>query len=120
MSRKIEDLTPETQELYREFDRRMKEANQDYIITCTYRPQEEQDALYAQGRTKPGKKVTWTRNSRHTQRTAFDIARLVNGKISWRVLDYKQAGKIGQEVGLIWGGSWKTPDMPHFELPKKE
>lgn len=118
MSRKIEDLTQETQALYREFDRRMKEAGQDYIVTCTYRSQEDQDELWARGRTKPGAKVTWVKHSRHTDREAFDIARLVNGKVSWRVLDYRQAGKIGQEVGLTWGGSWKTPDPPHFELPK--
>ena len=26
-------------------------------------------------------------------------------------------GKLCQDHGLIWGGSWKIPDRPHCELP---
>ncbi len=124
-SRRIEDLTPETQELYWLFDAAMQEANIDYIVTCTYRSQEEQDALYAKGRTAPGKRVTWTRHSRHTDRTAFDIAILLNGKLLWNpdldadgdgVAEYTEAGRIGEAVGLTWGGSWDSPDAPHFQL----
>ncbi|WP_445147328.1 hypothetical protein [Dyella sp. Tek66A03] len=37
----------------------------DFTVTAGYRTHAEQDALYAQGRTKPGNVVTWTRNSRH-------------------------------------------------------
>jgi peptidoglycan LD-endopeptidase CwlK len=116
-SRIIEDLVPELQVLYYEFEMGMNKANQDFIVTCTYRSQAEQDALYAQGRTKPGKKVTWTRHSKHNDRKAFDIAMMINGKISWNTADYLKAGEIGQRVGLEWGGSWiKTKDFPHFEL----
>ena len=116
MSKKIEDLTPETQEKYREFDEAMKSAGIDYIVTCTLRTQAEQDALYAQGRTAPGKIVTWTRNSKHIGGTAFDIAVKKNGVISWDAADYKEAGKVGKSVGLVWGGSWDKPDNPHFQL----
>jgi len=119
-SRSIEDLTPETQELYHKFAVIMKAKNIPYIVTCTYRSQQEQDALYEQGRTKPGQIVTWTRKSRHTDREAFDIAILKNGKISWNVDDYLEAGKIGRAVGLVWGGDFKTSkDRPHFEKPKE-
>lgn len=125
MSRAIEDLTEETQEAYWNFDAAMQEAGIDYIVTCTYRSQADQDALYAKGRTVPGKKVTWTRNSKHTGRTAFDIAILVNGKIIWNpeldadgdgVPEYTEAGEIGESVGLTWGGRWESPDAPHFQL----
>ena len=120
-SRSIEDLTPETQELYHKFAVIMKAKGINYIVTCTYRSQAEQDALYAQGRTKPGQIVTWTRKSRHTDREAFDIAILKNGKISWNVDDYLEAGKIGRAVGLVWGGDFKTSkDRPHFEKPKED
>jgi peptidoglycan L-alanyl-D-glutamate endopeptidase CwlK len=44
------------------------------IIVETYRTQERQDALYAQGRTASGPRVTWTRNSRHTEGRAVDVA----------------------------------------------
>lgn len=116
MSRKIEDLTPETQELFKAFRDKMIAEDLGFIVTCTYRSQEEQDALYAQGRTKPGRVVTWTRNSRHTSRTAFDIAMVVNGAVSWEEKHYQRAGEIGESVGLEWGGRWKKPDMPHFQL----
>lgn len=124
-SRRIEDLLPECQEKYSLFEARMKEAGIDYIVTCTYRSQDEQDALYAQGRTRPGRKVTWTRASRHTSRKAFDIAIMVNGKICWNpsldadndgVPEYTEAGLIGESVGLRWGGRFSSPDAPHYEI----
>jgi peptidoglycan L-alanyl-D-glutamate endopeptidase CwlK len=72
----------------------------------------------------PGKVVTWTRNSRHTKRDAFDIAILLSGKPVWNVKvdvnddnipDYQQAGEVGEACGLTWGGRWKQPDYPHFQ-----
>ncbi len=124
-SRKIEDLTPGTQKKYIEFAAKMHEAGIPFMITCTYRSQEEQDALYKLGRTKPGKIITWTKHSRHTKRTAFDIAILQDGKPCWNIKadvnedqipDYEEAGKIGESAGLTWGGSWKSPaDYPHFQ-----
>lgn len=84
-------------------------------ITSGRRTQEEQDKLYAQGRTTPGPIVTWTRNSNHISGKAFDIA--FSGKdpypknFNWEIL-----GKLGESVGLKWGGRWKTPDNPHFEI----
>ena len=119
-SRSIEDLTPETQELYNKFAVIMKSKGINYIVTCTFRSQDEQNSLFEKGRTKPGQIVTWTRKSRHTDREAFDIAILKNGKISWNVDDYLEAGKIGRAVGLVWGGDFKTSkDRPHFEKAKE-
>lgn len=115
-SRKIDDCVQELQDKYLLFREAMTAAGLDFIVTCTYRSYEEQAELYAQGRTKPGRKVTWTLKSKHCERKAFDIAMIVNGKISWNIDDYKKAGEIGKSVGLEWGGDWKTPDMPHFQL----
>jgi peptidoglycan L-alanyl-D-glutamate endopeptidase CwlK len=128
-SRKVEDLTPEVQAKLKEFAVRMAEEGIPWMLTCTLRPQEEQDALYEQGRTKPGKIVTWTRHSKHTPRQgyngksrAFDIAILKDGKPTWDVKvsvdgddipDYDEAGRIGKECGLRWGGDFG--DRPHFE-----
>lgn len=119
MSRKIEDLQPELQRIYHLFADKMEAAGIDFIVTCTARTQAEQDALYAQGRTLPGRKVTWTRRSRHTGGRAFDIVIMENGKPDWDVSNRKweEAGLIGQSVGLEWGGGWLTSkDFPHFEL----
>jgi|WetSurMetagenome_2_1015567.scaffolds.fasta_scaffold1080712_2 peptidoglycan LD-endopeptidase CwlK len=117
-SRKIEDLEEVTRAKYFLFDEKMKTAGIDYIVTCTYRPQKEQNELYAQGRKTPGPIVTWTRNSKHTKRIAFDIAILRNGKITWEPEDYKEAGLLGESVGLRWGGRFLKIDRPHFELQK--
>jgi len=115
MSRSITDLTQEMRDKYSAFATKMFEANIEFIVTCTYRSQEDQDKLWAQGRTAPGNRVTWTQHSRHTQRDAFDVAILKNGKITWEDADYWEAGLIGESVGLVWGGRWHTPDFPHFQ-----
>lgn len=120
-SRRIEDCVIALQEKFRRFDRKMKAAGIDYMLTCTHRPQAEQDALYEQGRTAPGKIVTWTRRSRHTEGRAFDIVIMENGKPDWNAKNPKwtRAGEIGRTVGLRWGGDFSKPDMPHFELPEE-
>lgn len=98
-------------------------------ILCTYRAQAEQDALYAQGRTKPGAKVTWVKNSAHNtdlpetkdgDAEAFDVGIFENGRYlkgdTARELElYRALGPIGEGIGLVWGGRWKTPDLPHYE-----
>jgi len=109
-------LLPEMWPLFSGFRQGMIEAGIDFIVTCTFRPQSEQDDLYEQGRTTPGKIVTWTKKSKHTERKAFDIAIIKNGKISWNENDYVAAGRIGMKVGLEWGGSWVRSDRPHFQM----
>ena len=115
-SRKITDTVSELQEKYVYFHSGMVAAGIDYILTCTLRTQAEQEELYAQGRTKPGAKVTWTLASKHIEGKAFDIAVMKNGKITWDEREYEQAGIIGEEAGLEWGGRFKTPDRPHFQI----
>lgn len=82
----------------------------------------EQDALYAKGRTAPGNKVTnakgSTYSSMHQWGVAFDFYRN-DGKGAYYDKDnfFTKVGKIGQSLGLEWGGSWKSPvDKPHFQL----
>jgi len=80
--------------------------------------------------------VTWTMNSKHVidledsdikndKAKAFDIAILKDGKVTWDIkvnvnnnelADYIEAGKIGESVGLKWGGRFKSPDYPHYEV----
>jgi peptidoglycan L-alanyl-D-glutamate endopeptidase CwlK len=124
-SRAIKDMVKELQLKYAAFAARMGEACVPFIITCTYRSQEEQDLLYAQGRTQPGRIVTWTKNSMHTKRRAFDIAICKDGIPNWNVKvdvngdqvgDYEEAGHIAESVGLEWGGRWSKPDYCHFQL----
>lgn len=32
---------------------------------------------------------------------------------------FDQIGKIGQNLGLTWGGSWKIKDLTHFQYDSK-
>lgn len=85
-------------------------------ITETYRSQKRQNELYAQGRTTPGHVVTWTKKSRHTSRRAWDICQNVKGK-EYSDRDFFEAcGDVAEELDILWGGNWNTPDMPHFEI----
>lgn len=89
----------------------------------TLRTKEDQDALYAQGRTKPGSIVTnspgSSYSSYHQWGTAFDFFRN-DGKGAYYDSDgfFTKVGKIGVSIGLEWGGNWKSiVDKPHFQLP---
>ena len=69
----IAELTPMAQRACRLFLLKCEGQGLKVRITETYRSQERQNELYAQGRTKPGQIVTWTKNSRHKSRRAWDI-----------------------------------------------
>jgi peptidoglycan L-alanyl-D-glutamate endopeptidase CwlK len=97
-------------------------------FTHTLRTIKEQDALYAQGRTAPGKKVTWARGgeSFHNYGLAIDICLIVNKKeASWdtktdfdsdTIADWMEVVRIFKIYGWEWGGDWKNkPDRPHFQ-----
>lgn len=119
MSRNIEDLLPDVQNKYYQWAALMDVEGIDFLITCTRRTQAEQDKLYAQGRTAPGRIVTWTRNSKHIHGKAFDFVIMEYGKPDWCIENPKWnlAGMLGEDVGLTWGGSWtKRKDYPHFEV----
>lgn len=88
----------------------------------------EQDALYAQGRTKPGKKVTNAKGGQsiHNYGFAVDIVLIIDGKTaSWdtvkdwdddRKSDWMEVVKVFKDNGWNWGGDWKSfKDLPHFD-----
>jgi len=79
----------------------------------------EQDALYAKGRSKPGKIITKAKGGQswHNYGLAVDIVFKVNGQWSWdEAHPWSKLGVIGQQHGLEWGGAWKGfKDRPHFQ-----
>lgn|SRR5574344_313298 len=90
----------------------------------------EQNALYAKGRTAPGcivTNATGTKfSSMHQWGVAFDFYINMDvdgdGKISDDLYNnstalFNKVGKIGQSIGLEWGGAWSIHDLPHFQLP---
>ncbi len=114
-------LQPELKTKLAMFQRACAAAKIDILVTQGYRTPEEQEALYAQGRTKPGKIVTQLRGigknpSKHCQGKAFDICFLVNKKVSYSG-PWEKVGLIGKNCGLQWGGYWTGfQDKPHFEI----
>jgi peptidoglycan LD-endopeptidase CwlK len=122
-SRKIEDLHPQVAAMCKEFLARCKAANIDVLVTCTYRDNEAQAALFEQGRTKPGARVTNARpgQSYHNWRLAFDVVPVRNGKLVWGTSGadgalWEQVGQIGESVGLEWAGRWTAfKELPHFQ-----
>lgn len=130
MSRKLEDLRSDVREKAEKFLSAAKNLGIDVLITCTYRSNEEQKQLYAQGRTAPGKIVTnaLPGESKHNNMEgggpaslAFDVVPLINGKPVWDASNpvWKILGGLGKSVGLNWAGDWKRfKEYPHFEVNK--
>ena len=116
--RDINALSPVAQKACRAFLAACEKEGLPVLITETYRSQARQDYLYAQGRTRAGKVVTWTRNSRHTGRMAWDICKNVKGQEYADAKFFADCGKIAKRLGITWGGTWDTPDQPHFEVTK--
>jgi hypothetical protein len=106
--------------------------SQDVIITEGVRTKERQEQLFAQGRTTPGPKVTWTLNSKHITGDAVDVCPYVDGKINWNdTIGFVTLGKAmlsaAKELGVSirWGYDWDgdgtlmekgESDGPHFEV----
>lgn len=86
------------------------------LIIQAYRSKEEQDALYAQGRTTQGKIVTNAKggSSFHNFGVAFDCVPIdEQGNAEW-YYDFSKIAKIAEKIGLEWGDRGYV-DMDHFE-----
>ena len=102
-SRDIKELHPYVQGLCRKFIAECKKQGIDVLVTSTYRDKESQAAIYAQGRTKPGRIVTKAKagQSWHNFRLAFDFVPIVNGKAVWNDARlFKRCRAIGESLGL--------------------
>lgn len=110
-SRDINELLPVVRDKTLSFIKKCKDAGIDVLITSTYRDADSQNALYAQGRTAPGKVVTNAKagQSWHNYRCAFDFVPIVNGKAQWNDnKTFEKCGNIAESVGLEWAGRWKS------------
>lgn len=111
----------------------------DFTITEGLRSDQRQKDLYAQGRTKPGMRVTnkdgvksisnhqdMADGKRDGLGKAVDLYPFFLGKVQ---VDHPDTIKnlkliaahiknVAKElgIGITWGGDWKFVDSPHFEL----
>lgn len=102
------------------------------LVTQGFRTVAEQDELYAQGRTKPGKIVTnapgSSMSSFHQWGLALDFALYTrNGdSVVWdekvdfngdKQADWMQVVQAFKKRGFKWGGDFRSiKDTPHFEM----
>lgn len=126
--RGIDKLHPELQLSVNKFLDECKKQGLNVLITETLRTKEEQEKLYAQGRTTSGKIVTNAKGfqSPHCWGVAFDFCRNVKGR-EYDNTDkfFDKVGRIAEtmfnntEYDLFWGGDFKTfVDKPHVEMKK--
>lgn len=95
----------------------------------SWRTKTDQKELYAQGRTKPGKIVTWTLNSNHILddehgfSNAVDCVPFIDGKFVWdeepctmvATVLFRAAAELGIK-DLQWGYHLWGKDYPHFQI----
>lgn len=115
--RDIDALTPETALMCRAFLLRSKAEGLEVFVTETRRSSERQAALYAMGRTMPGRIVTRSKAStgKHEFGLAFDVAFKGANLYPSDVKTWARLGSIGKACGLTWGGEFKGVDSVHFE-----
>lgn len=110
------DLLPLVLRKRDELSQKCRAAGVPVRFMSGYRSCEQQNALYAQGRTMPGNIVTNAKcgESMHNYGVAFDIA---FDSATPYIGDWEKVGKIGESIGLEWGGRWADfVDKPHFQV----
>jgi len=85
----------------------------------TFRLRERQAYLWAQGRDKPGPKVTWLKpgDSTHHYGVAADVVMYIDEQYNWSITgNYHKLGPIMEDQGLVWLGR-TTNDLGHYQYP---
>jgi peptidoglycan L-alanyl-D-glutamate endopeptidase CwlK len=104
----------------------IKITKQDFTILSTggVRTDRQQLDMYALGRTREGRKITWTRNSFHQYGLAVDLVAYHNGKPSWEPSLYKDIVKAMKKVIKKYNlpidhgyDLWKR-DLPHWQITR--
>lgn len=116
MSRALNDLDPRFKPLAIELLARLTEAGIPVMIIDTLRTPAEHAENLRRG-------VSWTTRSKHLDGLAIDICPYAvfdaNGpdKLNWDANHpvWLNVGKIGEALGLKWGGRWRQRDLGHFE-----
>ncbi|WP_281169844.1 M15 family metallopeptidase [Flexithrix dorotheae] len=131
---RIETLNAEFQNTAKEIILRANDRHGIQLrITQALRTNEEQNNLYAQGRTQTqlnnvglnhvtaqpnAQIVTNARGgqSLHNYGVAIDVVPIVNGTADWNSTEWNNIGEIGVRAGASWGGNWTNfVDLPHFD-----
>jgi len=114
----VEDLQPLVKRQAKAIIDDMLMLGHEVRIVEGYRSKARQEALYAQGRTTPGRIVTNAKpgESLHNYGVAVDFVFRREGYDASKEL-WETLGTIGERNGFKWGGRWEDfVDRPHFEM----
>lgn len=133
-SRKLEDCSIVMQATLAEFELLLKGNGIDFVRACTYRSDEEQQALYDQSHLHHGPWATNLKGGMSYHNDTFNGAPAANAADYYplehgKLFDYdtpehqltwERFGQLARNCGLEWGGDWKhcQPDRPHVQLCK--
>ena len=121
-SRSLSDLRPQFRNRAILWMDQCIHAGLEILITCTYRSPAEQNELYAQGRTAPGKIVTRAQGgqSAHNVGLALDFVPIVNGKPEWTGRDpaWSKAIELAQTQDMeSLANNPKFKELAHLQEP---
>lgn len=114
----MEQLLPYVAQQLKKVLIEMEKRGHPMKVTSTYRSWDEQNELYEQGRSRPGKKVTNAQGgySWHNYKVAIDMC-FVNGEPFGETQPWSMYGDVAKLYGLSWGGDWTSfPDRPHIQM----
>lgn len=120
---KLDTLEPNFRAKVEELIAKLKEHGINCVVTSGLRSIQQQNMLYAQGRTSPGQIVTKAKGgeSPHNFALAADLCPLdKDGKLWWMAPDdvWNVMHLVGEQLGLRSGYDFKSiKDNPHFECP---
>jgi hypothetical protein len=102
----IELLEPVTRQKVLDIIADAKTHGIELMVFETYRSQKRQEELFKQGASKLQKVGA------HHYGLACDIVKSIKGDPSWKG-DFSLLGQLAHEHGLVWGGDWGNPAVPH-------
>lgn len=122
MIRDINALTPAAAAVCKLFLLAAADAGLSVFVTETLRTAERQAWLFASGRTRPGRILTYSKSgqSEHEKGAAFDVA--FRGPVLYPPAGdarWLQLALTAESLGLYWGGRFRSVDSPHFQTKKQ-
>ena len=123
---RLAQLNPTFAAIIRKVAATMSAEGVELRVVQGLRTKEEQDTLFAQGRTAPGQIVTKARGgqSMHNYGLAVDMVPGVRDKHPWQANwdekhpDFQKMIDLCEQEGLVAGARWTSiPDFDHFQMP---